>query len=126
MTRKKFVKLLMAQGYQRNTAEGVAMYARLGGWTYEQYLQVTNQNQALYRAVENIKISLVDSFIPVLKAASEAMEQLREAIARVRQSPAAESLLDWERENAPQSNEQHPADMVDALAYVARGGGGHE
>lgn len=34
MTRKRFIKLQMAQGYSRNTAEALARRARAAGWSY--------------------------------------------------------------------------------------------
>ena len=34
MTRKRFIKLQMAQGYDRNTAEAIARRARAAGWSY--------------------------------------------------------------------------------------------
>lgn len=99
MTRKKFVKQLMARGVQRNDAEGAAMDARRRGWTYEEYLQTT------YRAVETIKIILLASVNPVAEAAAKIIEQLRDAFARASQSMT---------------------DMQDALAHIAQGGGGHD
>lgn len=35
MTRKRFVKLLMASGVDRNTANGSAKQFRVMGWPYE-------------------------------------------------------------------------------------------
>lgn len=52
MTRKKFVKQLMALGCQRNNAAAVAEYARRGGWTYEQYLKVERQCIDAYTAMQ--------------------------------------------------------------------------
>lgn len=118
MTRKKFVKQLMAQGYQRNTAEGVAMYARLGGWTYEQYLHVSSQNQAFYRAVENLKICVAESFAQVAKAATDAVKKAREAFTTYSLTPAYKAWQNWINENGVQSKEQRPTDMLDAVAYA--------
>lgn len=120
MTRKKFVKQLMAQGYQRNDAEGVAMYARLGGWTYEQYLEIEIRYNGLRYEFENIKISLVDNMTPVLKAATQVVENTCKAIEEaMSQTPFGQALLNWAMKNAPQIAE-HPADALDAMTYAAQ------
>lgn len=59
MTRKRFVKLLMAAGYDRNEANANAAYARKSGIEYSDafivYSKVTSRNiSALCNAVRNI------------------------------------------------------------------------
>lgn len=124
MKHRKFVKQLMSMGYQRNAANGLAMYARMGGWTYEQYLQIEKKRIAHERAMLNIQISPVDMFTPAVKAAQQAMERLREAFAGLEwkipslapmfRSWAAEEdpLPMWPKENP------HRCDVVDALRYA--------
>lgn len=119
MTRKKFVKQVMALGYQRNEAQRLAEYARRGFWTYEQYLEIEKRYHGQVRAFENVKISLVDHMTPALKAAAQVVENMRRAIeGAMSQTPFGKALLDWTRENVPQSNEQHPADALDAMVYA--------
>lgn len=120
MTRKKFVKQLMALGYQRNHAEGMAMYARRTGCTYEDYLETEKRYHGTRRAFENVKISLVDHVTPVLKAAAQVVENTCKAIEEaLSQTPFGQALLNWAMKNAPQIAE-HPADALDAMTYAAQ------
>ena len=84
MKHKKFVKQLMSMGYQRNSANALAEYARMSGWTYEQLLQQEKKRIARNRAMLNIQIALVDCFGPAVKSALRAVERLREAFAAVK------------------------------------------
>ena len=123
MTRKRYIKLLMSMGYQRNSANALAVLARMGGWTYEQYLQQEKKRIARDRAILNIQIALVDSFGPAVKSALRAMEKLREAVAAVKwefpntsalwatEQVAEDPLPPWPKENP------HRADALDALRY---------
>ena len=126
MKRKKFVKQLMAMGYQRNTANGLAMYARMGHWTYEQYLQIEKRSTARDRALLDIQVALVDCFIPAVKATLRDVEQLREAIASIKwdlpdlrtlwvtEQVKEDPLPPWPKENP------HRIDALDALTYAAQ------
>lgn len=135
MTRKKFVKQIMAMGYQRNEAQRLAEYARRGFWTYEQYLEIEKQYHGMHRKIESIKISLTDALTPAVKAATQAVQALADAITNaVERSQPGKKLLDWAKENAPQITERHPADALDAVVYgidlangpdFTAGGGGH-
>lgn len=77
MTRKKFVKQLMAMGYQRNAAEAVAIFARIEGRTYEQYLQKEKQDQGFHAALEKLKTGLNEALAHIAKAITDAAEQIR-------------------------------------------------
>lgn len=124
MKHRKFVKQLMALGYQRNDANGLAMYARLGGWTYEQYLQIEKKSIARQRAMENITLAFIDKLTPAVKAAQLSMEKLREAFAAVDWKRPYHSALPWVTEQVeedplppwPKEN-PHRCDALDALAY---------
>ena len=129
MTRKKFVKQLMALGYQRNNAEALAIYARCGGWTYEQYLEVVRKYNGQLTALQTAAGRIADLF-------AEGMRQLASAV-QIVVDKASEffaginmgnitTALDWVKENASQIIEQHAGDAVDALTYVAQGGGGRD
>lgn len=124
MTRKKFVKQLMALGYQRNHAEGMAMYARWTGCTYEDYLRDEITRINFNKNLLNIKVSLVDYFTPVFKAAQQAVERLREAVAGIKWNPPDLSALSWATEQVeeaplPQWPKENPhrCDVLDAMAY---------
>ncbi len=140
MKRKKFVKQLMAMGYRRNQANGMAMYARWTGCTYEDYLCDEIRRQKMAEALLNIKTSLVECIVPVCEAATAAVERLREAVTGINLDQIT-TMLDWAKENAPQIVEQHADDALDALtyscgidlaagpdmtAYMPQGGGGHD
>ena len=133
MKRKKFVKQLMSLGYQRNNANALAMYARMGGWTYEQYLQIEKSYTGYYKALEDMKNSLAYCLAPVAKAATDALKKLHDAMTSVKwefpagtmwatEQVAEDPLPPWPKENP------HRCDAVDALTYAARvaQGGGQE
>lgn len=117
MTRKKFVKQLMALGYQRNDAEGLAIYARCGRWTYEQYLQVEKRSARCRSAMLDIQFSLVNLLTPAVEAATEAIKQLRMSLTDKGWRFAAENLAAIATEAAQQIHKQHPADALAALTY---------
>lgn len=121
MTRKKFVKQLMALGYQRNEAQRLADYARRGFWTYEQYLEIEKKYHGPHRKIESIKISLVDNLTPAIKAAAQIVANLAKVItSAVAQTKAGETLLDYVKENVLQIAERHPADALDAMTYATQ------
>jgi hypothetical protein len=121
MTRKKFVKQIMALGYQRNEAQRLADYARRGFWTYEQYLEIEKKYHGLHRKFESFKISLVDNLTPAIKAASKVVSNLAKVItSAIAETQAGKTLLDYAKENAPQIAEHHAADALDAMTYAAQ------
>lgn len=118
MTRKKFVKQLMALGYQRNEAQRLADYARRGFWTYAQYLEIEKQYHGVHSKFVSLHTSLVDCLTPAVKAAAQAVANLAKAItSAIAETQAGKTLLDYVKENAPQIAEQHPADALAALPY---------
>lgn len=141
MTRKKYVKQLMAMGFSRNAANRSANMARLVS-TYEKALEFEKQSVAAQKAIAHWCSALVDKYAPAIKAATEAMARLGEAIKRIKVPSIP--LIDWAAENAlmapdPQWLKQRPTrnDIVDALVYgvdlaagpdltAYPGGGGHE
>lgn len=100
MTRKKFVKQLMALGYQRNEAQRLADYARRGFWTYEKYLEIEKRHRGLHRKFESFKISLLDNLTPAVKAAAKVVANLAKVItSAVSQSQSGKVQLDLLRDN---------------------------
>lgn len=140
MTRKKFVKQLMALGYQRNDAEALATYARCGGWTYEQYLKVerkyNGQLTALQTAAGRMAAWFAEGLEHLAIAVQKVADHVHEVFAGINMGNIT-TALDWVKENAPQIAERHAGDALDALRYscgidlangpdFTAGGGGHD
>ena len=70
MTRKRFVKLLMARGYSRNGANDMATLARAKGYSYEK----------TYRLATAIP-DLVDRIAPVIANFAESVKKVAAALA---------------------------------------------
>ena len=82
MTRKRFIKLLMAEGYSRNEANQIAEDVRADGLTYaEGFDQVTRMlpviQEALQRMMEAVQ-PVVDAIWKVSCALSEAVKAFAE------------------------------------------------
>ena len=129
MKRKKFVKQLMAMGYQRNSANGLALYARMGGWTYEQYLEVERRSYQLQNSMITAASKIADALKPALVNVGEAVKQAAARMNAILASvdmglPYASELLRWLTENVeedplppwPKEN-PHRSDAMDALPY---------
>lgn len=125
MKRKKFIKQLMALGYQRNTAEALAVYARCGGWTYEQYLEVERKYNGQLTAIQTAAGRMAAWFAEGMEHLSTVVKGITDKLQEVFAGFNTDIIMDWLKENAPQIAEQHMGDAVDALTYVAQGGGGH-
>lgn len=69
MTRKRFVKLLMAKGYDRNWANDMAMVAQKKGYRYEK----------AYRMATGIP-DLVDNLAPAIVNLAETVSKLATAL----------------------------------------------
>lgn len=69
MTRKRFVKLLMAKGFDRNLAKDMAMVAQKKGYSYEK----------AYRMATGIP-DLVDNLTPAIVNLAETMSKLATAL----------------------------------------------
>ena len=115
MTRKKYVKQLMAMGYSRNEANRSANLARVVT-TYERALEIEKYSVACQKELVRFGRALVDKYAPAIKA----------IVARVREELKVpdELPIDWAVENAlmapdPQWPKQRPTrnDIVDALVY---------
>lgn len=82
MTRKRFVKLLMAEGYSRNGANEIAEEVLADGFTYaEGYDHVT-------RMLPLVK-AMVDTFADAVKKATDAITRIAVAAAE-----AAKAFVD--------------------------------
>lgn len=104
MTRKKFVKQLMALGYQRNGAEALAIYARCGGWTYEQYLGVERKYNGQLRAFETAAGRVAEQFADAAKQLASAGQKLVDRMKEVFDGlasawSAVDEVSQWPKEN---------------------------
>lgn len=115
MTRKKYVKQLMALGFSRNEANRSANLARVVT-TYERALEFEKQSVAAQKELVRFGRALVDKYAPAIKA----------IVARVREELKVPDKLpiDWAAENAlmapdPQWPKQNPhrPDAAAALVY---------
>lgn len=70
MTRKRFVKLLMAKGYSRNSANAAAICAQNKGYSYE----------TAYRLATAIP-NLVDRLAPAIKNIADTAWKMSKALA---------------------------------------------
>lgn len=70
MTRKRFVKLLMAKGYGRNGANDMAALAQAKGYSYEKAYRLAT-------AIPN----LVDSLAPAIVNLTESIKKMTTALA---------------------------------------------
>lgn len=121
MTRKKYVKQLMALGFSRNEANRSANVARVVT-TYERALEIEKGSVAFQKAAVHFSTTLLDTLAPAIKAIGELADQLREKFKDV-QWPSI-LPIDWAAENAlmapdPQWPKRNPTrnDIVDALVY---------
>lgn len=76
MTRKRFVKLLMAKGFSRNRANELAEAARLSGRSYAEVYKVGPI------AVEVLINNLAKSLGPAIRAMSESLGRMVTAIGK--------------------------------------------
>ena len=75
MTRKRFVKLLMAQGYDRNEAEEMALGSRERGMTYaESYKLITNFTSAFSKVMPNIGV-MVEQAVEAIQRMAGALSE---------------------------------------------------
>lgn len=128
MTRKKFVKQLMAMDYSRNEAEATAYTCTRMGASYEQALEWVKIGYRYRSYLDELGANLAKAVQPAVEAAAEI----------VRKFAAAVSAIDWEAvgervaelaATADGASAVHREDALDALRYVANaqaGGGGHE
>lgn len=126
MTRKKFVKQLMAMGYDRNSAEAQAiMYEHMG---YDNALAWVKSNTAACNEFSAMWGRIADAMRPAVEAAVESIKRVAESLSTIDWTAAVEraaelaAVAEIERKN-------HQEDALDALRYVANaqeGGGGSE
>lgn len=87
MTRKRFVKLLMADGYSRNSANNIAAAARNDGMKYSAAYSAEKATKAALKKLSCAAISTICDAIPALVdavqkvacAAAEAVEAFTKA-----------------------------------------------
>lgn len=128
MTRKKFVKQLMAMGYGRNAAEDMARQFRVLGKSYEDALAWEKCLQGMRTPITDMVAAWAKALQPAVEAAAEIVRKFAKAV----------STIDWEAAGkraeelaavATREQEAHREDVLDALRYAAgyqHGGGGRE
>lgn len=91
MTRKRFVKLLMAEGYSRNKANSIARETSTEGWSYSlkyYFLDFVNKcpdftemtNTAIKKMVDvivDVIPSVVEAIMTLMPAAVEAVQTMK-------------------------------------------------
>lgn len=105
MTRKKFVKQLMAMGYSRNGADFVARACVNRGASYEQGLEWVKNGYRSRSYLDELGANLAKAMQPAVEAVAEF----------VRKFTAAVSAIDWEAVG------KHAAELA-ATAELPEGG----
>lgn len=128
MTRKKFVKQLMAMGCDRNGAEDVARACVNRGESYEHGLEWAKIGYRSRSYLDDLGANLAKAMQPAVEAVAEIVRKLTAAV----------SAIDWEAvgnyaaelvATADNAEAVHHDDVLDALRYAAdyqQGGGGGE
>lgn len=85
MTRKRFVKLLMAKGYDRNEANATAEYARMSGRSYAEAYKVhpasvSNLMDIIGPALHNFGVQLEKMANALSKAVAAFGEAYKDAM----------------------------------------------
>ena len=73
MTRKRFVKLCMANGYSRNSANRIAEGVRAKGRTYA-------EGAAAVRALKKLEVSLSPALAETIERATKAINKMAKAV----------------------------------------------
>ena len=73
MTRKRYIKLLMAEGYSRNLANAYAWTANLDGISYQQSYDKLMKEDKLYEMVMNTLGPSMKSIERVVKALTDGL-----------------------------------------------------
>lgn len=117
MKRKKYIKQLMALGYDRNEANRSANIARVFS-TYERALEIEKQSVAIQKGIVKLTTTMTDWLTSAVEKTCEAIARMSEAIAYMIEefkglSVAGKPLIDWAAENAllkpdPQWPKQNP------------------
>lgn len=116
MTRKKFVKQLMAMGYDRNSAEAQAMiYERMG---YENALAWVKASTAACENFSAMMVRIADAMRPAVEAAVESIKRLAEGLSTIDWTAAAERAAELAAITVVERKE-HQEDTLDVLRYVA-------
>ena len=82
MTRKRFVKLLMADGYSRNDANSIARDTSAEGWTYSlkyYFLQAVNSFPEITVMPTRTIVKMVDLIVETLPSMIQAIIDLAQA-----------------------------------------------
>ena len=116
MTRKKFVKQLMAMGYDRNSAEAQAsIYAHMG---YEDALAWVKANTAACNDFTAMLVRIADAMRPAVEAAVESIKRVAEGLSTIDWTDAAKRAAELVA-TADNAAAVHQEDALDALSYAA-------
>lgn len=128
MTRKKFVKQLMAMDYSRNETEAQAYtYTRMGA-SYEQALELVKIGYCSHSYPDKLGAHLAKAVQPAVKTAEEIVKKFTAAVSAIDWEAVGERVAELAA-TADNAAAVHRADALDALRYAAnyqQGGGGHE
>ena len=128
MTRKKFVKQLMAMGYSRNQAEATANSCTIMGASYERAMEWVVIG---YRSREYLNATgahLREMMQPAIEAVAEIVRKYTEALSAIDWETVGEHVAELAA-TADNAAAVHQEDALDALSYAAdalAGGGGIE
>lgn len=106
MTRKRFVKLLMAQGYSRNEANRYAQYAAAEGGSYQEEY---DDLEEMLRKVRGLNVEgMLETMQRVTQALEEALPKFVEAVARTNEAIQAGLSAFCEAYRAAMDKEKEP------------------
>lgn len=134
MTRKRFIKLVMAMGDSRNRANRTAAVYR-GFYTYERAMDFIKHSAEIRKTAIHFSTTLLDALTTAAAAASDAMERLREAFipprvpGRLLIDRPAENALYADTKQWPKQNphlDGYSANLFLADELETAGGGGDE
>lgn len=86
MTRKRFIKLCMSLGYQRNIANGLAELCVRQNSSYQEYFETVKRSKAIENAGVSLQsviasfrdmcVIIVETLIPVFKRFADCMKEV--------------------------------------------------
>lgn len=118
MTRKKFVKQLMAIGYSRNEAEATAHTVAMQGASYEQAMEWAKIGYRSRDYLTGLGARLAEITRPTVEAAAEIIRKFTEAVSAIDWEAVGESVAELAA-TADNAAAVHRMDAMDALSYSA-------
>jgi hypothetical protein len=118
MTRKKFVKQLMAMDYSRNEAEAQAYTCTRMGASYEQALEWVKIGYRSRSYLDKLGAHLAKAVQPAVKTAEEIVKKFTDAVSAIDWEAVGERVAELAA-TADNAAAVHHADVLDALSYTA-------